>query len=88
MTLFNEILRLFSSEAGVSIQYTVIDGQGGYFQNVKRMTGFSDTQIIFCGKKGGVCVEGVDLTLGKYCGGDALVYGKIKKVEQIAGGGN
>lgn len=83
MTLFAEILNSLSSEAGIRIQYTVVDGQGGYFQNVKRISEFSQTKIVFCGAKSGVCVEGEELVLGKYCGGDALVHGKIRKVEQI-----
>lgn len=82
MTLFAEILDALSAEAGFRIQYTVVDGQGGYFQNVKKIVGFSPTKIVFRGKKSGVCVEGEELSLGKYGGGDAIVRGKIKKVEQ------
>ncbi len=84
MTLLSEILNSISSEAGIRIRYTVVDGQGGYFQNVKRISEFSQTKIVFCGTKSGVCIEGEDLVLGKYCGGDALVHGKIKRVEQIS----
>lgn len=83
MTLFAEILGSLSAEAGVSIQYTVIDGRGGYFQNVRRITEFSAEKIVFRGKRCGVRVEGSDLSLGKYDGGDALVCGKIIKVERI-----
>lgn len=83
MTLFGEILNSLSAEAGASIQYTVIDGQGGYFQNVRRISEFSDTKIVLRGKKRGVSIEGAELTLGKYGGGDALVGGKIRKIEQI-----
>lgn len=83
MTFFAEILRSLSVQAGVRVQYTVVDGQGGYFQNIKRIAEFSDTKIVFCGAKSGIRVEGKSLALGKYGGGDALVYGAIEKVEQI-----
>ncbi len=84
MTLFAEILHALSAQAGVRVQYTVVDGQGGYFQNVRRIAEFSETRIVLCGAKSGVCIEGDGLVLGKYCGGDALVQGKIRKVEQIS----
>lgn len=83
MRLFSEISKALAAE-GVSarVQYTIVDGKGGYFQNVKKLLEFSDDKIVFRGKKGTVCVEGQGLSLGKYFAGDATVLGDIRKVER------
>ncbi len=62
------------------IRYTVVDGEGGYFQNVKRLVAFSSERVVFGGRKGQVTVEGSDLSLGKYCDGDVAVFGNIEGV--------
>ena len=82
MRLFSEIAKSLSAELGVGIQYTVLDGQGGYFQNVKRITEFSPERIVLRGKKGTVRVEGKNLSIGKYYAGDVAVKGEICKVEK------
>lgn len=85
MRLFAEMLRQLGAEEDVCtsrVQYAVIDGRGGYFQNVKEIREFSDTAIVFRGGKGGVRVEGERLALGKYFGGDATVLGDISRVER------
>lgn len=64
------------------VQYTVVDGKGGYFQNVRRLPEFSSTAVVLCGRKGAVRVEGENLTLGKYALGDVAVFGKITAVRR------
>ena len=81
MTLLSEILQSLSAEAGISVQYTVVGGKGGYFQNVRKILEFSPEKIVFRGKKEKISVEGQGLSVGKYCDGDALVLGNIQKVE-------
>ncbi len=83
MRFFAEIAKSLGAEAGAGVQYTVVEGQGGYFQNVKRLDTFTDSLIVLRGRKGGVRVEGRDLSLGKYGGGDAAVKGEIFKVEKL-----
>lgn len=83
MRFFAEIMKALGGEAGTGVQYTVLDGQGGYFQNIKKMELFTAEEIVFRGKKGAVRVEGRQLSLGKYGGGDATVRGEIVKVERI-----
>ena len=83
MRLFSEIAAVVGRGDGARVQYTVIDGKGGYFQNVRRMTEFSSERIVFAGKKGAVQVEGEGLSLGKYFAGDAAVKGNVKRVERI-----
>ena len=65
MRFFAEIVKALGAEAGAGVQYTVVEGQGGYFQNVKRLETFTESLIVLRGKKGGVRVEGRDLSLGK-----------------------
>lgn len=85
MRLFSEILKQLSAEGDLEtsrVQYSVVDGKGGYFQNVKRILEFSQTKIVFQGKKSCVTVEGEGLSIGKYFGGDATVLGNIVRVER------
>lgn len=83
MKLYSEIAAALGAEGLVSarVQYTVISGRGGYFQNVRRLLEFSETKIVLSGKKGRVVVEGENLSLGKCFSGDVAVLGNIRKVE-------
>ena len=83
MKLLREIGSALGAEAGVGIQYTVIAGRGGYFQNIKRLEEFSEERIVLRGKRGGVRVEGSGLRLGRYGSGDAAVFGEIVRVEKL-----
>lgn len=81
MRLFSEIEKTLGMEEDSSrVQYTVLDGGGGYFQNVKKILEFSENAIVFSGRRGGVRVEGEGLSLGKYYLGDAVVRGRIERV--------
>lgn len=70
------------SLSSARVQYTVVDGRGGYFQNVRRLLEFSPACIVLAGKKGRVRVEGQGLSLGKCCMGDVAVLGDICKIER------
>ena len=86
MRLFSEIAAALGedgSEGGLRVQYSVTDGRGGYFQNVKKLDAFSEREIVFRGRKGGLRVEGENLSLGKYFAGDAVIRGSILKVERV-----
>lgn len=83
MRLFSEIERaLGGDEDSARVQYTVLDGGGGYFQNVKKILEFSENEIVFAGRRGSVRVEGEKLSLGKYYLGDAIVRGRIERVSR------
>ncbi len=83
MRLFSEIEKILGGEEDSSrVQYTVLDGGGGYFQNVKKILEFSENAIVFKGRRGSVRVEGERLSLGKYYLGDAVVRGRIARVER------
>ncbi len=64
------------------VQYTVRDGKGGYFENVRRIVEFSQERIVLAGKRGTVAVEGEGLFLGKCYLGDVEVRGSILRVER------
>ena len=82
MRLISEIVRAIGAEElSPRIRYTVTDGGGGYFQNVKRLLEFSSTRIVLGGKGGKVSVEGEGLELGKCFEGDVAILGRIDKVE-------
>lgn len=83
MRLVSEIFKALSAEAGGGVQYTVIDGQGGYFQNVRRVLEFSDTTVVLRGRKSAVRIVGKGLSLEKYCGGDVAVKGDVARVERV-----
>ena len=83
MRLFSEIASALGREEDSSrVQYTVLDGGGGYFQNVKKILEFSENAIVFAGRRGAVRVEGEGLSLGKYYLGDAVVRGNIFRVSR------
>ena len=81
MRLFSEIEKILGEADSSRVQYTVLDGGGGYFQNVKKILEFSESAIVFKGRRGTVRVEGEKLSLGKYYMGDAVVRGTISRVE-------
>ncbi len=84
MKVFSEIAGALAGEGlSLRVQYTVLDGRGGYFQNVKKLAEFSDSAIVFRGGKGALRVEGSGLSLGKFYAGDATVVGDIVKVERV-----
>lgn len=84
MRLVSEIAKLLAVDelSTRSVQYTVVDGCGGVFQNVKRLVEFSDCEIVLAGKRGRVRVSGEGLALGKCYLGDVTVLGDIRKVER------
>ncbi len=84
MRLFSEIATLLAvEELSISrVQYTVVDGRGGVFQNVKKLVEFSAENILLAGKKGRLRITGSGLSLGKCTAGDITVLGNIQKVER------
>lgn len=85
MKLFREILSQIAgnTDTGLSLLYTVVAGQGGYFQNVKSVACFSSSLVVLSLKKGEVRVKGNALTIEKYSEGDVLIHGDIVGVERV-----
>ena len=51
-----------------------------YFENVNSIKSFSQNKIEITLKKGQLKLEGENLFIKKYCGGDLVVCGKIKSL--------
>ena len=85
MEFLREIANLLGAPDAFRVHYTVVDGRGAYFENVRRMTVFTPTQIVVKGRRGGYLVEGEGLSLGKYTAGDLIVYGKITSITREDG---
>ena len=85
MEFLKEIAKSLGADgAGVfRVQYTVVDGKGGYFQNVKRLVTFTEREIVLRGREGAVRIEGEGLSLGRYFAGDLVIMGDIIRVERM-----
>ena len=75
MELYEEIYEGFR-EARCSF----LPNSGGYFEGVKGLNGFSDTEIVLLFKKSRVVVRGEQLEIKKYCDGDLQLSGRIFSV--------
>lgn len=64
------------------MQYTVAEGEG-IFENVRRISAFSEERIVLAGRRGAVEVEGSALSLGAFDGGDVVVRGHIARVTRL-----
>ncbi len=81
MRLGEEIVRALGGAGDPArVQYTVVEGRGGYFQNVRRLLELSETAVVLAGRRGAVRVEGRMLRLGRYGAGDAAILGDIERV--------
>ena len=80
MEFLREIANILGAGDALSIHYTVVDGSGGYFQNVVRLLSFSETEIVLKGRRSNVRVEGERLSLGKYFAGDLVIRGNIVRI--------
>ncbi len=85
MGFLREIAAFLGAGDAFSIHYTVVDGQGGYFENVRRLVRFSADVIVLKGRRGSLRVEGEGLSLGKYYAGDVEVRGDIRSVTREGG---
>lgn len=85
MKLIKDIIGQFAFDADISLvlQYYVVDGCSGYFQNIKGITSFNDEEIILTSSCGDVKVCGEKLFIRKYADGDMIIDGKISSVEKV-----
>ena len=81
MRLYEEI-----NEAFKESRCAFFPNGGGYFQGVKNLGDFSETEIVICFKKEKISVRGKELTIKKYCDGDLELSGKIYAVEVLTEG--
>ena len=75
MRLYDEIFK--NADGGALARCVVVPCGGGYFEGVKAVGDFSPERIVLYFQKESVEVEGVALTIKKYCDGDLQLAGKI-----------
>lgn len=87
MRLFEEILSAagFDEELAGGAKVVLFAGKCGYFENVKSISAFSDTEVSLLLKCGEVHIAGRGLCVARYGEGDLLLKGEIERVE-LAGG--
>ncbi len=54
----------------------------GYFENVKSIVSYSQEEVVLALSNGCLKVGGKGLYIKKYCMGDVVICGKIKRVER------
>lgn len=67
-------------ESVIGLSYTVWEGKGGYFQNVKSLGGFTPEEIILVLRRGTLKVTGQNLSVAKYCESDVFIKGNVLSV--------
>ena len=82
MEFWREIAGALGAGDAFAIHYAVVDGRGGYFQNVVRLVRFTEREIVLRGRRGELHVLGEGLSLGRYCAGDLVIRGNITGVGQ------
>lgn len=75
MRLYDEIFK--SADGGALARCILVPDGGGYFQGVKYVEDFSSEKIALCFSHKRVEIEGVGLSIVKYCDGDLEIGGKI-----------
>lgn len=83
MRLYDEI---FKNPKGMALaRYTIAVNGGGYFEGVKSVGDFSPEKVVLFFPRGSLEVEGVALSIAKYCDGDLQIDGKITLVRLTGG---
>ena len=77
---------IFKNVDGVVARCIIVPDGGGYFEGVKSVEEFSEERIVLQMSKRIVEVEGIDLSIGKYCDGDIQLCGKIRSVRVLLEG--
>ena len=60
----------------------LLGDRAGYFEKVKSVISFSESQIELAVKNAVVTVSGENLTIKKFCEGDVVICGKIVSVKR------
>ena len=84
MRLYDEIFK--NADGGALARCVIVPCGGGYFEGVKAVGDFSPERIVLCFSKESVEVEGVALTIKKYCDGDLQLAGSIHALKVLKEG--
>lgn len=85
MDFFGTVLRKLGIDDAAPAPYrAVVAGNGyGYFENIKGIKSYSDSEIALFLKKGELYVRGSNLSIERYNLGDIVVGGKITAFEVV-----
>lgn len=64
------------------VKYLVFDGYSAYFEGVKGIKSFSESEVQLYLKKGSIIIEGESLKIKKICRGDVALTGNIRAVRR------
>ena len=85
MGFIDEIKKCFTPEELPSqpeFRIVLLGQTAGYFENVKSIVSYTQEEIVLALSKGCLKVNGNNLYIKKYCEGDVVICGKIKRVER------
>ena len=74
--LQDEFLQVLE-DSPTGYRVTIISGKGCYIENVKKLLGFSDTEILVLVNGKVIAVSGKNLKIDGYFAGDMQISGKI-----------
>ncbi len=60
----------------------LLGDNAGYFEHVKSIVSYSDTEIVLSIKKEEVSIAGENLIIKKFCEGDVVICGKIFSIKK------
>ncbi len=83
MDLLEDILDFFKDNKA-DFTYRIIDGTGGYFQNVKSILSFDEKLVVLKFKACSLEISGSFLKVLKYDDGDVAISGKIEKIVKVS----
>ena len=83
MRLYDEIFK--NADGAALCRCIVVPAGGGYFEGVKTVGDFCDNRIVLYFPRACIEVEGIDLSIGKYCDGDLELRGKILSTKLLEG---
>ena len=81
MRLYDEIFK--NPDSGAASRCVIVPNGGGYFEGVKWVGDFSPEKILVYFPRVCIEVEGVGLTIKKYCDGDLRLSGKIRALRVV-----
>lgn len=82
MRLYDEIFK--DPNESACARCVIVPGGGGYFEGVKSVGDFSAEKIVVYFPRQAVEVDGVGLTIKKYCDGDLQIGGKVTGVRVVS----
>lgn len=84
MSFIDNIINSFGSDLCLEkepLKMMVFGDKGVFLEGVVGIKSFNEKEIILFRKKGEALLNGENLFVKKFCGGDVVICGKINKIE-------